>query len=284
MPLNFKPPRLAIAMAATLASAAMAQGPSQAAPAAAPQPLWELGAFALGVTQPAYPGSSQEVRTGLVLPYFIYRGPLLRADRGTFGLRALKTPSTEVDIGFAAAFGSRANDSSARRGMPAVGTLVEFGPRLRVDLGAAPAGGRWRLAIPLRGVFDLSDGFASRGLSFEPEIGWSTRPAGAWGAGVSLSALIGSAKLADTFYGVAPQFATAQRPAYSARAGLIAWRLDATLTHRLDRDWRVFGFVRADSVSGAANRNSPLVERQSGASAGLGVSWTFARSSRLTTD
>jgi hypothetical protein len=33
-----------------------------------------------------------------------------------------------------------------------------------------------------------------------------------------------------------------------------------------------------DSVAGAANRASPLVERTYGASAGIGLSWTWLRS------
>ena len=41
------------------------------------------------------------------LPFVIYRGEYLRIDRGTVGVRAIKTPRTEVDVGFAASLGSR---------------------------------------------------------------------------------------------------------------------------------------------------------------------------------
>src|SRR4051812_38195485 len=64
---------VASALSLALAGAARAQE-------AEPKPLWELGGVALGVSQQAYPGSSRQVHRGLALPFFIYRGPFLRAD------------------------------------------------------------------------------------------------------------------------------------------------------------------------------------------------------------
>ena len=126
-------------------------------------PLWELGLFGGAVSQQAYPGAEQQVNRALVLPWFIYRGEFLRADRDTLGLRAFKSQDLELDIGVAGAFGSRADDIDARRGMPDLGTLMEFGPRLTWKLGEA-AGGRWRVQLPVRGVYDLTDGGAQLSL------------------------------------------------------------------------------------------------------------------------
>jgi hypothetical protein len=269
--------------------------PPTAAEAAASTPalpLWEAGVFAFGARQPAYPGARQQVGVGAVLPWVIYRGRVLRADDRTVGLRALRTERAEVDLGFAGAFGSRASEADARRGMPAIGTLVEFGPRLNLRLGetATPrrdaelaAGGAWRVQLPLRGVFDLSDGFADRGLAFEPELDWRLRR-GDWSVGASVGLLFGDERLARTFYGVAPAFATPERPAYEAQAGLIATRLSLNGARRFGPDWRVFGFVRLDSVAGAANRASPLVERDRSLAWGVGASWTLARSRRGAAD
>ncbi len=249
-----------------------AEAGEEAAPAL---PLWEVGGFAIAGRQLAYPGASQRVGVGLALPYAIYRGRVLRADQGTLGLRALKTARSEVDIGFAGAFGSSASQTSARRGMPDIGTLVEFGPRLKLTLG-----GGFRAAVPLRGVFDLSDGFRHRGMALEPEVSWRTTAAG-WNLGGSLGWVVGDQRLASTFYSVPPGFVLPDRPAYDARAGLISTRLSFNASHRLGPDWRVFGFARLDSVAGAANRNSPLVERRSGTSFGVGLSWTWLRSEAL---
>jgi len=251
---------------------------------AAGKPLWEIGGVALGVSQQAYPGSDQRVRRGIALPYLIYRGRYLRADSDGVGVRPVRTPTYELDISAAGAFGSDANRDPARRGMPSLGTLVEFGPRLKWHLGGSPEGGRWRLDLPLRGVFDLSDSLTYRGAVFQPGVVWGKRLAPRWNLSASLSLLVADQKLADTFYEVEPRFATATRPVYDAKAGLLATRLGASVSHDLTRDWTVFGFARLDSVAGAANRHSPLVRQTTGGTVGIGVSWTWMRSSEPASD
>ena len=247
-------------------------------------PLWEVGAFGVAVSQQAYPGAAERVNRGLALPYLIYRGEFLRADRGSAGIRALKTPTFEVDVGVAASFGSNANDSEVRRGMPKLGTRVEFGPRLKWNLGPGPGNSRLRAEFPLRGVFDLNDGLAHKGMAFEPRLILEGRAPGGWGYSTSIGALWGDRRLADTFYGVAPIFATPRRAAYVADSGLVAWRLSAEVSRNLSPDLRLFGFARADSVAGAANEASPLVQRKVGTSVGLGLAYAWKRSSSRAAD
>nr|WP_315193125.1 MipA/OmpV family protein [uncultured Aquabacterium sp.] len=278
----FALPALCALAALTCASAVHAQAPSEEDEVK--QPLWEVGAVALGVSQQAYPGSDQRIRRGLALPYFIYRGKVLRADRDTAGLRAIKTETFELDVGFAASFGTRSDEIEARRGMPELGTLVEFGPRLRWNLGAGPGGGNWRAVLPLRGVFDLSDSGAHRGMALEPELQFQRRSDSGWNYTASIGAIIADQRLASTFYEVRPEFARTGRPAYEADAGLVAWRLGASLGRKLTPDWRVFGFARVDTVSGAANQDSPLVRRNTGMTAGVGVAYTWLRSEAMSQD
>jgi MipA family protein len=278
MPLNARCARASLAMAAALAAS-----PAHAQPST-PLPLWELGAFGVGVSQQAYPGSDQQVTRGLALPYLIYRGKFLRADRETAGLRAVVTPRFEIDIGVAGSFGARSDEVDARRGMPDLGTLVEFGPRLKWNLGEGPGGGRWRLELPLRGVFDLSDSAAHRGMAFQPEIAFQRRAREGWAYATGLSAIVADRRLARTFYAVDPAFATPDRPAYAAQSGLVAWRVSASLSRNLGPDWRLFGFGRVDDVRGAANEHSPLVRRATGTTWGLGVAYTWVRSESLAQD
>ncbi|MBS7806928.1 MipA/OmpV family protein [Variovorax sp. PCZ-1] len=260
------------ATALSFSSASMAQEKSEL-------PLWEIGGFGLAVSQQAYPGSDQQVNRGLALPFVIYRGQFLRADDGSVGLRALKTNNLELDIGFSGSFGSGADDIKARNGMPKLGSMIEFGPRLKWNLGEGPGNGRWSAQFPLRGVFDLSDGGASKGIAFEPELVFSRRSSNGWAYSSSVGAIFGNQKLNDTFYGVAAPFALPNRPAYTAESGLISWRLGVSASRSLAPDWRLFGFARLDSVAGAANENSPLVRQKNGASVGMGLSYTWLRSS-----
>ncbi len=265
---------LAVAMAAASVHA-------DTAPA---RPLWELGALGVGVSQQAYPGSDQQVERALAVPYLVYRGPVLRADRGTAGLRALKTDKFELDIGVAGAFAARSSEIEARRGMKELGTLIELGPRLRWTVATSGADGRWLVDLPLRGVFDLNDRAAHRGMALEPELSFQRRPAQGWTYTGSVGAVLADQRLASTLYGVDAASALADRPAYAAQPGLVGWRVSGSFSRPVNRDWRVFGFVRIDSVNGAANEDSPLVRRTTGASAGIGLTVTLARSGRPAVD
>jgi outer membrane protein len=272
-------------LAPFMAAAAFAACGVCAAQSAAPlEPLWEVGGVAFVMSQQAYPGSDEQVNRGLALPYVIYRGPVLRADRGGVNVRAVKTPRVEVDIGFAGSFGSSSDDIDARRGMPDLGTLVQFGPRLKWNIGEAPAGVRWRFEVPLRGVFDIDDGFQSRGLAVEPEVSLRFSHGGGWNTSFNASLIAGNERLADTYYEVAPRHAQADRPAYDAQPGLITWRFGASTWRDLTSDWRLFAFGWVDSVAGARNEDSPLVKSRNGATVGVGVTYTWLRSERMAAD
>jgi outer membrane scaffolding protein for murein synthesis (MipA/OmpV family) len=105
-----------------------------------------------------------------------------------------------------------------------------------------------------------------------------------WRYNASVGAVIADTKLAQTLYEVGSQDATALRPAYGAKSGLVSWRLGTSFSRSLDRDWSLFGFARVDTVAGAANESSPLVRQTTGATVGLGVSYTWMRSERRAQD
>lgn len=275
-PMIKTPPAL---LAPWIGAALMGTGLAAWAQSPAELPLWEIGAVALGVSQQAYPGSDQNVGRALALPFFIYRGQMLRADGGSVGVRALKNPTFEVDVGFSGAFGANSDRIAARQGMPNLGTLIEFGPRLQWNLGPAPGGGAWRAEFPLRAVFDLNDDAAHRGWSFEPKLIYERQAQGGWRYNASVGALVADQSLAATFYQVAPAQATLARPAYSAQSGLVSWRVATSFSRSLSPDWRLFGFARLDTVAGSANARSPLVRQTTGATVGMGVSYTWKRSS-----
>ena len=272
--------RLAVFLGASAAAQVQAQTPP---PAAAPEalPLWEIGVGGLGISQPAYPGSSTATSRVIVLPYVIYRGEFFRAEQSGVGLRAVKTPRYEVDIGFSASLGSAAKDVPARAGMADLGTLVEFGPRLKIHLGDVSQGptGYW-LELPLRAVFDLSNRLVNRGFSFEPQISADLPLPGGWRGGGSVSAIFGSQQLNESFYSVNAAEATAIRPAYNAQAGFLATRATLSASRKITPDLRLLAFVRLDSVAGSANSGSSLIEKTSGASVGLGLTYTFGRSEK----
>lgn len=245
-----------------------------------PLPLWELGISGFALSQQAYPGSDVNINRVLPVPYFLYRGEHFRVDRSGTGYRAIKTPTFEFDVGFAGSFGSGADKVTARAGMEKLGTLIEFGPRLKWNISEPDVNGKWRFELPVRGVFDLSHRFDYRGMTVEPEINFDRRALGGWRYRMGLSALWGNRQLAQTFYEVTPLQATAIRPAYQAEQGLILWRLSGFVSHAYSNNLRFYGGVRIDSVAGAANESSPLVKRTTSPSLLFGLTYMWMRSER----
>jgi outer membrane scaffolding protein for murein synthesis (MipA/OmpV family) len=116
-------------------------------------------------------------------------------------------------------------------------------------------------------------------MVFEPRIVFETGDTDRrWQADANAGAVFGNARLNEYFYGVAPRYASASRPAYRAGDGLMMTRLGLSLSYGVTPDWRVFGFARYDNYAHAANRDSPLFRKNSGLSLGVGFTWTAYRS------
>jgi outer membrane protein len=259
---------------------ACASAPAHAAPPDERNlPLWEAGLGAGAVSTPAYPGADTHSSRTLVLPFLIYRGEVLRSDQGGIGARLVNTDALEFDIGFAASLPAHSEDVPARSGMPDLGTLVEFGPRIKLRIADLDQHTRLRFELPLRAVIEAKDGLRRQGWTLEPRLALDTHgEAQRWTAEAYLGAVFGDARINRYFYEVRPQYARPDRPAYDADGGLVLVRAGLFATRRLDPDLRLFGFVRYETYAGAANRDSPLMKRANGASVGLGLAWTLGRS------
>lgn len=242
-------------------------------------PLWEVGAFAGALSAPAYPASSQQSRRALVLPYFIYRGEVLRADRSGVGARLAHTERWELDVGFSGALPASSDDVDLRRGMPDLGTLIEFGPRIKVKLAEPALGQRIMLEVPLRAALEFNGGVRQVGYALEPKLAYERAYASGWRARSAISLLVGDQQLNQYFYGVPAAYATATRPAYAAQGGLISTRLMLDVAKRITPDASLFAFARYDLHGDSANRNSPLFAQDHGSTVGLGLTWTLGRSS-----
>jgi outer membrane scaffolding protein for murein synthesis (MipA/OmpV family) len=244
-------------------------------------PLWEIGLGAAALSTPSYPGSDERESRVLVFPNIVYRGEILRADRSGVNARLFRSERAELDVGFAGALPSDSDDVDERAGMPDLGPLLEFGPRLKLRLADLGNNRRLRAEFPLRAVIEARGGLHGRGYTFEPRLAYEMAgEGGVWTLETNLSAVIGDRRINRHFYEVAPQYASATRPAYAADAGLLMTRLGLFGSRRLNQDLRLFGYLRFETYKGAANRDSPLHVKDSGVSGGVGVMWTFKRSSR----
>jgi hypothetical protein len=242
-------------------------------------PLWEFGAFGGTLSSPAYPASTERINRNLVLPYFIYRGERLSVDRDGIDARLRLAPGYELDLGVSGSFPAMSDGISVRQGMPDMGTLLEFGPRLKVDLPSPGAGLRLGLDLPLREVFEISGGARGQGLVFEPALVLdAANVGGGWSLTAKAGLTWGDQQINQYFYGVSPTYATGLRPVYEAQSGLMSARASLSTSKSLGPDVRVFGYARMDYYGLSANTASPLHLQNSSPSLGLGLVWTLGRS------
>lgn len=272
------------ALACLLAAPALAAPPVE--PAGPPaQPLWEIGLAGGVVSTPSYPGAEDRETRGLALPTLIYRGKIFRADQSGIGARLFQSDVAELDVGLAASLPARSDDVAARAGMPDLGGLAEFGPRLRVRLAQLDERSALRADFPLRAVIEVRGGLRHQGYTFEPRLAYDQRSRdGKWRFEAHVAAVVGDGKINRYFYEVRPEYATGTRPAYAADSGLILARVGVFAARSINRDLRAYGFLRAENYGVGKNDNSPLHRRDNGVSAGLGLSWTWKRSLAMAND
>lgn len=249
--------------------------------AAADLPLWELGLGVAGVSLPHYPGAERANRWLLPVPYAIYRGEVLRADRD--GVKALlfDTDRVDLDLSLAATAPSRSADEPARQGMPDLAATLEFGPNLNLRLARGP-GWKLELRLPVRAALTLESSPRGIGWAATPNLNLDRR-LGAWNLGAQAGWQWGSRRLHGYFYDVAPAYASAGRPAYRAEAGSGGWQATLSASRRDGERW--FGaYVRTHTLSGSVLDDSPLVRRKQATSFGVAMSWVLFRSERLVAD
>jgi MipA family protein len=268
--------------AAALAACVCLAGAGPAC-AADEKPLWELGAGITTLAFPDYRGSDQTRTYVLPIPYVIYRGDFLKADRD--GVRGVFFDSENVKLhgSVGASFPVDSNDNDARQGMPDLKPTVELGPALDITLWSAAATGmKLSLRLPLRFAFTVERSPEYIGWLFSPRLNLDVDNVGGmagWNLGLFASPAYGDARLHGYFYSVAPAYATPARPAYTASAGYNGMEFLAAVSKRFPNYW-VGGFVRFDTLAGASFIDSPLVKTRGYFAAGVAVAWIFAESSQ----
>lgn len=245
--------------------------------------LFELGLGAGTELDPHYPGSDQSQWYAIPYPFAVYRGRILRSDKG--GTRAQLLSSTRFDLSVsgAGAFPVRSADDAARSGMNDLGWMGQLGPKLRIELKTWDDGAFLRGGLSARAAASADDfnSIMHRGFVYEAELVYQ-KP-NAFGERFdffgSVSSIFASEKYMDYLYGVAPGYATATRGAYESKAGYLESNLQAGLTYR-SSDKRQTGMIslQAGTLEGAANLASPLVRSRLDFSVGFAWVWTLFQS------
>jgi len=251
---------------------------------AAEKPLWELGIGMSALSFPDYRGSDESSLFFIPFPYVVYRGTFLKADRDGIRGAFFDNDRIELNISVGASVPVKSDDNHARQGMSDLQPTVEFGPSLDLNL--------WRthdrhykldLRLPVRAAVTVIGGVDYAGWEFSPRLVLDiTDVAGqaGWNLGLLAGPMYGSERSHDYFYSVAPEYATADRPAFDAEAGYAGSQFLMSVSKRYPKYW-LGAFVRWDSLEGAAFADSPLVRRENYFAAGVAIAWILKESSTL---
>ena len=263
---------------AALGLVAMTSG----AQAAGDQPLWELGAGMAAFSFPSYRGSDQTDNFLMPVPLFTYHGDFLKADRQ--GIRGSFFDSDRLDLTVSLALAPpvSSDDITARVGMPDLEGTFEIGPQMDVTFWRSENRARFvKLLLPLRAAITVQGSPKDIGWVFHPKLNMDITDIpgmGGWNLGMLAGPLFGDKRQHAYYYTVAPQYATADRPAYEAKAGYAGMQYLVALSKRFPKYW-VGGFVRYDNLSGATFEDSPLVRQKDYFAAGIAFTWVFGESS-----
>jgi outer membrane scaffolding protein for murein synthesis (MipA/OmpV family) len=251
---------------------------------AAELPLWELGAGIGAIDFPDYRGSDERQRYMLPVPYLVYRGDLIKADRESLRGQFFKNDRIDLHLSLNASVPVDSSDNGTRRGMPDLDPTLEVGPNLELKLFRSTARDlEVDLRLPARTVIATDFSHTRNvGWVFQPQLNVDLRNTWLgkdWNVGMAIGPLFGDKRYHNYFFGVAPAFATTQRPAYVAPSGYAGAQWIGALSRRFPDFW--FGaFVRLDTLKGASFEASPLVRQKESFSAGFAITWVLSRSAK----
>jgi len=227
-----------------------------------------LGATAI----PHYMGSDQSYTVALPLPYLIYRGERFKLDRdGARGL-VIDGGRVSLDVGLSAGMPVSGGANRARAGMSALPLTMEAGPRLNIRISKDAAAVERIVRIPVRGVFDVQ----GRGYGWVLEPRYTARfdsQEDNWKLRLDVGMLVASQRYLETYYGVAPAQATAERATYTSGSGLHSLFAYVTGDLPLGNHLWIKGFTKIRTLAPGVVRDSPLVKRNTNLTVGALLIW-----------
>ena len=245
-------------------------------------PLWEFGLGVGAIAFEDYRGSNTTHAYPLPIPYVVYNGKFLKADRD--GVRGTLFDQNWLEINLSFNLTTPVRNDRERSGMPDLKSTVEIGPSFDIHLFRSESRKvKLDLRMPLRAAATVEASPRIIGWTFSPRFNVDlSDPFGlpGWNLGLLAGPLFADRRYHDYFYSVAPQFATATRPQFQAEGGYAGTQTLAALSKRYPKLW-VGAYLRYDTLAGAAFVDSPLVQRKSYWTAGFGFAWMIRKSTQL---
>lgn len=247
------------------------------------KPLWEFGLGVGALEFPDYRGSDDIEVFPVPVPYFVYRGRFLKADRDGLRGKLFDRELVELHLSVNATIPVDSEDNAARRGMPDLEPTFEIGPSLELHLWrSADRDVKLDLVMPLRVPITIESSPRSLQWVFAPRLNIDFDDVGGhdgWEFGAGVGPVFAADRFHDYFYSVPARFATPQRPAYRADGGYSGMHVLAALSKRFPKYW-VGAFLRYDWLGGAEFEDSPLMRRRNYLAGGFGIAWMIGESKR----
>jgi len=244
-------------------------------------PLWEFGLGVGALAFEDYRGADSSHVYPLPIPYVVYNGKFLKADRD--GVRGTLFNQDRIELNVSVNATTPVRNNRERSGMPDLKSTVELGPSLDLHLlRTADARVKFDLRMPWRAAFTVEASPRMIGWTFAPRFNLDVAdPLGltGWKLGLLTGPLFADRRYHEYFYSVASQYATVSRPDYRAAGGYAGAQAVTSLSKRFPKFW-MGAYMRYDTLAGATFVDSPLVQRKSYWSAGFGISWMIRTSSR----
>lgn len=250
-------------------------------------PLYEYGIVGIAAQMPHYRGSDEYKAYVFPLPYFIYRGEKIKANRD--GVRGIfwRNARFETDISLS---GNPpvTDDNDARSGMGELDGLIEIGPALRFyfyDYGERESFFlQWNMRAAFSFGFDSGMDVSYQGLISDCSLVY--RNASYFRDQnirfhVKTGPQFSDSELHSYFYEVAEEFVTDTREQYTAEAGYGGWQISGNILKELTPKFWVSLYGRYINSSGAAFEESPLVETTNNYVVGTMLLWKFGESEKL---
>lgn len=171
---------------------------------------------------------------------------------GGISTSVLQNDRWRVSVGARLTHGRSSGDDPVLSGLPHIRSSLGLRASVRYTL--APG---WQASGGVQ-----QDVLRGQGLRANLGLGWSTPVAEGWVLNVSTGVSWANARAMQTFYGIAPEFAQAGRPAWQPGAGIESWALGVGVSRALTPHWRLAGSIGRNSLLGDAAR-SPLTQQRS---------------------
>lgn len=244
---------------------------------------WDYGVGFGALRFEHYPASEEARVVALPFPTFQYRGKILRADdRDGAHLYLFKGVKTTLEFSGQGSPALESSSNVARRGMPDLPWMLAIGPQL-----VFRATDQWVASFGIYQSITFQDFFVkAAGNIFEGKLvydwttqiqAWNIFEAGSLNSKIILSMKAGSKELNALYFQVPETSATAERPAYSAKAGLTNQSLSYYQSYHSGRAAFYLG-GGLHSYTNSENRQSPLHKSDLNYVALIGFSYTLGES------